>query len=94
MNKNQIISSIAEATGLPLNTAEHALNTAIEGIVNTLSEGGVVSLVGFGSFSVKKREARKVRNPQTGQEMLTQAKFVPHFKAGKGLKEQVDAANT
>lgn len=93
MNKTQIVSSIAEATGLSVSTAEDALNTAIQGIVETLSQGGVVSLVGFGSFSVKKREARKVRNPQTGQEMMTQAKLIPYFKAGKGLKEQVDSTS-
>jgi DNA-binding protein HU-beta len=92
MNKTQIVSNIAEVTGLSISTAEHAFNTAIQGIIETLSQGGVVSLVGFGSFSVKKRAARKARNPRTGKEMLTQAKLVPHFKAGKGLKEQVGVA--
>ncbi|MDA8561714.1 HU family DNA-binding protein [Gammaproteobacteria bacterium] len=93
MNKAKIISSIAESTGLSINSAENTLKTVINQITETLSRGETVSLTGFGNFTVKKREARKVRNPQNGQEMMTKEKMVPHFKAGKGLKESVDSVN-
>jgi DNA-binding protein HU-beta len=90
MNKSQLISTIAESAGLPVNKAEKALAATLNCIVDTLTQGGSVSLVGFGNFGVKTRAARKVRNPKTGKEMMIKAAQVPFFKAGKGLKEQVD----
>lgn len=90
MNKTQLVSTIAESAGLSLSKAEKALGAALDSIVDTLTKGESVSLVGFGSFGVKKRAARKVRNPQTGLEMMIKAALVPFFKAGKGLKEHVD----
>lgn len=93
MSKVEIVSKIAEASGLTMDAAEKTLDVTIQVIMDTLSQGNMVSLVGFGNFGVKKRKARKVRNPQTGQEMMTQAKVVPYFKAGKGLKEQVDSSH-
>lgn len=91
MNKAQLIEMIANNAGISNTQAESALTTAIDGIVDTLTQGGSVSLVGFGSFGVRKRQARKVRNPQTGQEMMVAATIVPYFKAGKNLKEIVDS---
>ncbi len=90
MNKSQLISTIAEGAGLPVNKAEKALAATLNCIVETLTQGGSVSLIGFGNFGVKTRAARKVRNPKTGEEMIIEKAVVPFFKAGKGLKEQVD----
>lgn len=91
MNKSQLVNSMATQAELPVIKAEKALAVALEGIVETLTNGGSVSLVGFGSFGVKKRAARKIKNPQTGQEMMIKAMIVPFFKAGKNLKESVDS---
>lgn len=90
MNKSQLASIIAESAGITLSKAEKVLSAALDSIVDALTQGGSVSLVGFGSFGVKERSARKVRNPQTGQEMMIKATVVPYFKAGKNLKETVD----
>lgn len=90
MNKSQLISTIAEGAGLPVNKAEKALAATLNCIVETLTQGGSVSLIGFGNFGVKDRAARKVRNPKTGKEMVIEKTRAPFFKAGKGLKEQVD----
>lgn len=90
MNKSQLIATIAENAGIPVSTAEKALTAILDSIIGVLMEGGSVSLVGFGSFGVKQRSARKVRNPQTGTEMMITATSVPYFKAGKNLKETVD----
>ena len=91
MNKSQLISAIAEVSNISLAKAEKVLGAALESIAETLAKGGNVSLVGFGNFGVKKRAARKVKNPMTGIEMLIQAALVPFFKAGKNLKETVDS---
>ena len=91
MNKSQLISAIAESAGLTLTQAEKALVTTIDSITTSLTNGNDVSLVGFGKFGVKKRSARKVRNPQTGKEMELKETIVPFFKAGKNLKEMVDS---
>ena len=90
MNKSQLVSAIAESADLSLSKAEQALAVALDSIMETLAKQGSVSLVGFGRFGVKKRAARKVRNPQTGKEMMINAAIVPFFKAGKDLKETVD----
>lgn len=90
MNKTQLVAAIANETGLPLSKAEKALAAAIDAITKTLKKGDTVTLIGFGNFVVRKRAARKVRNPQTGQEMTIKARIVPVFKAGKSLKETVD----
>jgi DNA-binding protein HU-beta len=91
MNKSQLISAIAEKAELSLAKAEKVLMTALDSIMDTLTEGGSVSLVGFGNFGVKTRAARKVRNPRTGNEMMVEAVKVPFFKAGKNLKDTVDS---
>jgi DNA-binding protein HU-beta len=69
--------------------AEAALNTILETITKALKKGDKVTLIGFGTFSVTKRAARKGRNPQTGKEMKIAARKVPKFTPGKGLKTAV-----
>jgi DNA-binding protein HU-beta len=94
MNKAQLIASIAENADLSVTKAEKALSAMLDGIVDTLVNGGNVSLVGFGSFGVKQRAARKVKNPLTGKEMMINAATVPFFKVGKNLKETVASNET
>ncbi len=94
MNKSQLVSAIADKAEISQSKAEKALIAALDSIVSTLTKGEAVSLVGFGSFGVKKRAARKVRNPRTGQEMLIKEAVVPFFKAGKNLKDVVDSKET
>lgn len=91
MNKSQLVSAIAENAGLSQSKAEQALAAALDVIVKQLSDGQTVSLIGFGNFGVKKRSARKVRNPRTGEEMKIDATLVPYFKAGKNLKEKIES---
>lgn len=90
MNKAQLVSTIANNIGISLAQAERVLEATLNGITETLVKGDNVSLVGFGNFGVKQRAARKVKNPQTGLEMMIAAAIVPFFKAGKNLKEAVD----
>ncbi len=90
MNKSQLISYIAAKSELAVATTEKVVAAMLSSIEITLAKGDSVSLVGFGNFGVKERAARKVRNPQTKEEMQIKAATVPYFKAGKGLKEQVD----
>jgi len=91
MNKSDLVAKIAEKMELSLAKSEEVLAVLLEGIAKTLKKGETVTLVGFGRFGVKSRAARKVRNPRTGKEMQVKAKKVPFFKAGKELKETVDA---
>jgi DNA-binding protein HU-beta len=90
MNKSQLVSTIADSASMSIVEAEKTLSAILECIQDSLVQGDSVSLIGFGTFGVKKRAARKIRNPQTGKEMMINAATVPSFKAGKGLKEQVD----
>jgi DNA-binding protein HU-beta len=90
MNKNELINAIAEESGLVKADAGKALDATISVVTGTLKNGGSVSLVGFGTFSVKRREARTGRNPQTGETIDIAAANVPGFKAGKGLKDAVN----
>jgi DNA-binding protein HU-beta len=87
MNKTELIEHIAAETELSKADAQRALEAMIGGIKSTLKTGGTVSLLGFGSFSVTKREARTGRNPKTGDAMKIKAAKVTKFKAGKGLKD-------
>jgi DNA-binding protein HU-beta len=88
MNKAELIDEIAKVT-CTKKEAEAVLNTVTAAIQKTLKKGNSVTLVGFGTFSVSKRKARKGRNPQTGETIKISAKKVPVFKAGKGLKDAV-----
>ncbi len=85
MNKSDLIKKISGDNGVSKADAEKVLRSVIEGISGALKNGDSVTLVGFGTFTVAKRAARKGRNPQTGQEIDIAAKTVVKFKAGKGL---------
>ncbi|MFH0786707.1 MAG: HU family DNA-binding protein [Pseudomonadota bacterium] len=88
MNKGDLIRELAKVV-CTKKEAEAAVNTIIETISKALKKGNKVTLVGFGTFSVTKRAARKGRNPQTGKEMKIAARKVPKFTPGKGLKAAV-----
>jgi DNA-binding protein HU-beta len=90
MNKGELIDSVAGAAGLSRADATKAVDAVLDSIQGTLANGGSVSLVGFGTFSVKARAARSGRNPRTGETIQIKASNVPGFKAGKGLKDAVN----
>lgn len=87
MNKAELIEAIAGETGLSKKEAGNALEATLDSITNALKAGDTIQLIGFGTFSVKERKARVGRNPQTGEEIQIQASKVPHFAAGKALKD-------
>jgi DNA-binding protein HU-beta len=90
MNKAELVNAIAQKSKLTKKDSEEALNAILRSIEEVLKKGEKISLVGFGSFEVKKRKARKGMNPQTKEEIKIPAKKVPVFRAGKGLKEIVN----
>jgi DNA-binding protein HU-beta len=89
MNKTELIAAVAERANLTKKDSELAVSAMIEAITDALCEGEKVQLVGFGSFEVKKREARVGRNPKTKESIEIPATKVPVFKAGKLLKDNV-----
>ena len=89
MNKTDLINSIASKSGLNKKNSEAALNAFIGSVDEALKGGDKVVLVGFGTFEVRKRAARKGRNPQTKKEITIPASKAPVFKAGKVLKDKV-----
>ncbi len=91
MNKSELIAAIAAKTGETKKDAEATLNAFIDVVTDALVKGDKVQLVGFGSFEVRKRAARKGRNPQTKEEIKIPASKAPVFKAGKALKDLVNA---
>jgi len=91
MNKGQLIDNIAEDADISKAAASRALDAFINTVTNALVEGDSVALIGFGAFSVKERAARTGRNPQTGAEIQIAAAKVPAFKAGKSLKDAINA---
>lgn len=88
-NKAQLVDSVAEKTGLTKKDATTAVDAVFESIQNFLAQDEKVQLIGFGSFEVRSRAARKGRNPQTGAEIEIPASKVPAFKPGKALKDAV-----
>ncbi len=90
MNKGELIDAVAGAANLSKADATAALEAVLDTITNSLKSGESVSLVGFGTFTVKHRAAREGRNPQTNQPLQIPARNVPGFKAGKGLKDAVN----
>lgn len=90
MNKTDLINSIAAKSGLNKKNSEAALNAFIGSVEESLKRGDKVVLVGFGTFEVRKRAARKGRNPQTKKEITIPASKAPVFKAGKVLKDTVN----
>lgn len=90
MNKSDLIAAIAAKTGETKKDAEATVNAFIDVVTESLAKGEKVQLVGFGSFEVRKRAARKGRNPQTKEEIRIPASKAPVFKAGKALKDLVN----
>ena len=91
MNKTDLIEAIAKDAGLTKKDAENALKATIDVIEGALAKDEKVVLVGFGTFNVKKNAARKGRNPATGKTIDIPASKSPVFKAGKSLKDKVNA---
>lgn len=92
MNKGDLVSAMAEVTGMTKKDTAAAVDAFIEVVSETLEKGEDVALVGFGTFKVKERAARKGRNPQTGAEIDIPASNVVSFKVGKTLKDAVKEA--
>ncbi|MEM7504649.1 MAG: HU family DNA-binding protein [Pseudomonadota bacterium] len=90
MNKGELIDAVAASAGLSRSDATKAVDGVLDNITRALSGGDSVSLVGFGTFSVKSRAARMGRNPRTGEAIQIKASKVPGFKAGKALKDAVN----
>lgn len=91
MNKSELIDAVAISADLQKASATRAVEAVMESITNALKAGDTVSLVGFGTFAVKARPARTGRNPKTGESINIAATNVPGFKAGKGLKDEVNS---
>jgi DNA-binding protein HU-beta len=89
MNKADLITQIASEADIPKAKAEKALGAFVNGVTKALRKEESVTLVGFGTFSVSRRAARKGRNPQTGKEIRIPATKAPKFRAGKSLKDAV-----
>ena len=90
MNKSDLIAAIAAKTGETKKSAEASVNAFVDVVTGSLVKGEKVQLVGFGSFEIRKRAARKGRNPQTKEEIKIPASKAPVFKAGKALKDVVN----
>ena len=90
MNKTELIDKIAEKSGLSKKDSEKALSAILDSVEEALINSDKVQLIGFGSFEVKQRAARKGRNPQTMEEIDIPESKVPAFKAGKDLKEKLN----
>ena len=91
MNKNDLIAEVSDSTGLSKADATKAVDCVLDTITGALKGGTEVRLVGFGTFSVSQRAASEGRNPRTGERIQIPASKQPKFKAGKGLKEAVNA---
>ena len=91
MNKAELVAAMAEQAGLSKKDAEAALKAFTDVVSDELKKGEKVQLVGFGTFEVSERAAREGRNPQTGETMKIAASKAPKFKAGKALKDLVNA---
>ena len=89
MNKTELIAAVAEKAALSKKDAEKAVNAFVASVEEALKGGEKVQLIGFGTFEVKKRAARKGRNPQTKKEITIAASKAPVFKAGQALKNAV-----
>ena len=90
MNKAELVAQVAEETGITKTQANAALDSFIDAVTKTLKKGDKVTLVGFGTFAVSKRSARKGRNPQTGKTISIAAKNVVKFKPGAELDGSVN----
>ena len=91
MNKTELVAAIAEKAGLSKKDAENAVKAFADTIAEELKNGNKVQIVGFGTFEVSERAAREGGNPHTGETMKIEASKAPKFKAGKALKDAVNA---
>ncbi len=90
MNKNELVTSVADKAGLTKKDAEKAINALFASVEEALVRNEKVQIIGFGTFEVKEREERKGRNPRSGEEITIPASRNPVFKAGKSLKDAVN----
>ncbi|MDD3239489.1 MAG: HU family DNA-binding protein [Lachnospira sp.] len=91
MNKTELVAAMAEKAELSKKDAEKALKAFTETVAEELKKGEKIQLVGFGTFETSQRAARTGKNPQTGKAIKIPASTAPKFKAGKGLKDTVNA---
>ncbi|MEM6254577.1 MAG: HU family DNA-binding protein [Cyanobacteria bacterium P01_D01_bin.156] len=91
MNKGELLDTVAEKAGVSKKVADAVVSATIESIMEAVSSGEKVTLVGFGSFEPRDRKEREGRNPKTGETMTIPATTVPAFSAGKAFKEKVAA---
>ena len=91
MNKIELVAAVAEQAGLSRKDAEAAVKAFTDVVADALKNGDKIQLVGFGTFEVSERAAREGRNPKTGESMKIEACKTPKFKAGKALKDLVNA---
>jgi DNA-binding protein HU-beta len=89
MNKAELITAVAQKTGLSKKDSEKAVCAVFDSIAENLREGGKVQIVGFGAFEVRQRAAHIGRNPRTKEEVRIPATCVPAFRAGKALKDEI-----
>lgn len=89
MNKSELVAMMAEKADLSKKDAEKALNAFVESVQETVKTGDKISLAGFGTFELRKRESRVGKNPRTGEKLTIAACSVPAFKAGKAFKDFV-----
>lgn len=89
MNKTELVAKVATNSGMTKKDVEKVMNAFFSAVEETLKEGEKIQLIGFGTFEVRERQARKGRNPQTGVEIDIPAGKIPAFKAGKALKDAV-----
>ena len=89
MNKGELVDAIAQKTDLTKKQADTIVTAMVDAIVEAVSTGDKISLVGFGNFEVRNRQAREGRNPNTGEKMQIAASRVPAFTPGKAFKERV-----
>ena len=92
MNKQELIAQVADASGMTKSDAANAVQAMIDAIGSSLKSGQDVKIAGFGNFQVAKRAASMGRNPRTGEPVQIPAAKLPKFKAGKALKDMVNAA--
>ena len=90
MNKNELVTSMAEKTGMKKTEVEKVLKAFTDTVAAELKKGEKIQLVGFGTFEVAERPAREGRNPRTGETMKIAASKAPKFKAGKALKDAIN----
>jgi DNA-binding protein HU-beta len=90
MNKTELVAAIADRTGLSKKDSETVIKAFVDVVTEQLRNGDKIQLTGFGTFEVTKREEREGKNPLTGDKIIIPAASVPKFKAGKGLKDEVN----